>query len=214
MRASIPVAFLAVSLLATPSRSSAESTASPPKSTESPGAAAPQSKSLAPAKPPSDQARALSRALVPQQSWERLLDRSADGLSEAVSRSLQAKGEKVPDNLRTTLRNELAKDMKYGEAVDAQASALEKRFTGDEMSKAAAFYSSPLGKKMLDKLPEAQSEVGDQLQERLATVVPGILQRVAPSALGQGSASAPPKGTGAGGGDVAQPAPPPPGKGM
>jgi hypothetical protein len=147
---------------------------------------------------PTEQARALSRALVPETNWERLLDRSADGLSEAVSRSLIAKGEKVPDDLTSNLRKELGKDLKYGEAIDAQAQALDKRFTGDELKKATAFYSSPLGKKMLDRLPEAQSEVGDQLQERLASVVPGILQRVAPSAIGSGSTDPGASGTGEG----------------
>lgn len=157
--------------------------AAPPSSTSPAAPAAPKGQSSQ-AKAPSAQARALSRALVPEPNWERLLDRSADGLSDAVSRSLSAKGEKVPDNLKANLRKELGKDMKYGEAIDAQAQALEKRFTGDEMQKAAAFYTSPLGKKMLDQLPEAQSEVGTALQERLATVVPGILQRVAPGAIG------------------------------
>jgi hypothetical protein len=150
------------------------------------------------AKPPSEQARALSRALVPEPNWDRLLDRSADGLSEAVSRSLMAKGEKVPENLTSDIRKELGKDMKYAEAVDTQALALEKRFTGDEMKKATDFYRSPLGKKMLDRLPEAQSEVGDRLQERLATVVPGILERVAPSAVGGGGAGDEPDAGGTG----------------
>jgi len=180
--------FLAMLVLASPAL------AAPPSA--SPGATPDGGK--AQGKPPTEQARALSRALVPQPNWERLLDRSADGLSEAVSRSLAAKGEKVPDDLKANLRKELGKDLKYGEAIDAQAQALDKRFTGEELKKATAFYSSPLGKKMLDRLPEAQSEVGDQLQERLATVVPGILQRVAPSAIGGGPTDPGASGTGEG----------------
>lgn len=167
----------------------------PPSSTTPPGASAAEPREKGQAKAPSEQARALSRALVPQTNWERLLDRSADGLSDAVSRSLVAKGEKVPDDLKANLRKELGRDMKYNEAIDAQAQALDKRFTGDELQRATAFYASPLGRKMLDRLPEAQSEVGEQLQERLATVVPGILQRVAPSAIGGGPGAS---GTGEG----------------
>jgi hypothetical protein len=181
--------ILALLLLASPALGA------PPSS--SPGATT-DGKAQVQGKPPTEQARALSRALVPEPNWERLLDRSADGLSEAVSRSLAAKGEKVPDDLKANLRKELGKDMKYGEAIDAQAQALDKRFTGDELKKATAFYESPLGKKMLDRLPEAQSEVGDKLQERLATVVPGILQRVAPSAIGGGPGDPGASGTGEG----------------
>ncbi len=168
--------------------------AAPPSSSPRATAEAP----TAQGKPPTEQARALSRALVPKTNWERLLDRSADGLSEAVSRSLIAKGEEVPNDLTANLRKELGKDLRYGEAIDAQAQALDKRFTGDELKQATAFYSSPLGKKMLDRLPEAQSEVGDRLQERLASVVPGILQRVAPSAIGGGPADPGASGTGEG----------------
>ncbi len=185
MRASM----LALLVLASPAL------AAPPGATSG---ATPDGPAKAQGKAPTEQARALSRALVPQTNWERLLDRSADGLSEAVSRSLLAKGEKVPDDLKSSLRKELGKDLRYGEAIDAQAQALDKRFTGDELKRATAFYSSPLGKKMLDRLPEAQSEVGDQLQERLASVVPGILQRVAPSAIGGGAADPGASGTGEG----------------
>lgn len=193
MRAPISIALLALALPAL---------GAPQGST---GAA--QTRGAQKEKPPSEQARALSRALVPEPNWDRLLDRSADGLSEAVSRSLTAKGEKVPENLTSDIRKELGKDMKYAEAVDTQALALEKRFTGDEMKKATAFYLSPLGKKMLDRLPEAQSEVGDRLQERLATVVPGILERVAPSAVGGGRSGDEPDAGGTGEGEVAPEAP-------
>ncbi len=147
---------------------------------------------------PSSEARALSRSLVPRQTWDRLIDRSAQGLSEAVSRSLANKGAKVPDSLQGDIRRELAQNMKYEDAVDAQAQALEKRFTTEEMDSAARFYGSPVGKKMLERLPEAQSEVGSHLQEQLAMVVPEILHRVAPEAIEPGSPSGPQEGVGSG----------------
>ncbi len=141
-----------------------------------------------PAAPPSSQARAMSRALVPKQTWDRLLDRSAQGLSAAVSRSLAGKGSKVPNDLQGSIRRELAQNMKYDSAIDTQAQALQKRFTPQEMETAARFYSSPVGQKVLQQLPEAQTEVGSQLQEQLATVVPEIVQRVAPDAASPGGA--------------------------
>jgi hypothetical protein len=182
------------------------------------GKPAPETPSkLGPGPAPSKQGRDLSRALVPQKTWEGLLDRSAEGLTSAVARSLTAKGEKVPSDLQHTIRQELGKSMSYQDAVDAQAQALQKRFTPAELEQAAKFYESPLGKKMLDELPAAQGEVGDQLQERLASVVPDIIHRVAPSAMegaGQGAGASPPSarpsapaGTGgAGGADAPPPA--------
>ncbi len=135
------------------------------------------------AAPPSTQARTLSRTLVPKRTWDRLLDRSAEGLTEAVSRSLTTKGARVPSGLHESIRRELGHSMKYEAAVDTQAQALQKRFTADEMDSAAKFYQSPVGQKMLQRLPEAQSEVGDALQEKLAVVVPDILHRLAPGAM-------------------------------
>jgi len=135
------------------------------------------------ATPPSNQARSLSRALVPRQTWDRLLDRSAEGLSQAVSSSMANKGKQAPGDLQGNIRRELEQSMKYESAVETQAQALEKRFTPREMESAARFYQSPVGQKMLQHLPEAQSEVGDALQEQLAVVVPDILHRIAPGAL-------------------------------
>jgi hypothetical protein len=187
-----------VSLLAAPA-----TLAVPPDA----GAAAPPKAAQGPA--PSTQGRQLSRALVSQKTWNSLLDRSAEGLSSAVSRSLTAKGEKVPADLQATIRTELGKSMRYEEAVDAQATALQKRFSPAELEQAAKFYDSALGKKMLTELPAAQGEVGDQLQERLTSVVPEIIHRVAPGAMGgsgspatPGKPGAPPTGTGGGTGEL------------
>ena len=86
--------------------------------------------------------------------------------------------------------------------MDIQAQALAQHLTPDELRKVASFYSSPAGKKVLERLPEAQSEVAQQLQARLATAVPEIVQRFAPKALGpQGGSSVP---------GVGAPATPPP----
>ncbi len=181
-----------------------------PAARAAPAPAAPSGPSAkpAPGPAPSRQGRDLSRALVPQKTWDSLLDRSAEGLSSAVSRSLAAKGEKAPEGLQGTIRKELARSMSYEAAVDAQAQALQKRFSTGELEEATRFYQSPVGKKMLDQLPAAQGEVGDQLQERLAAVVPDIIHKVAPSAMegahgggaspGAPGAASPPSGTGSG----------------
>jgi hypothetical protein len=71
-----------------------------------------------------------------------------------------------------------------------------------------------VGQKVLQQLPDAQNEVGDKLQEQLAMVVPEILHRVAPDAMGPSGqesgassngpgappASSPPRAGGAGAG--------------
>jgi hypothetical protein len=142
-------------------------------------------------KPPaSTSARALSRALVPRDTWDKLLDRSAQGLTQAVTRSLSSKGTAVPDDLSTSIRRELGGALHYEDAVESQAQALDRRFTRPEMESAARFYGSAVGKKLLERLPEAQGEVGDELQGQLASVVPGILHKLAPGAFHEGGSQA------------------------
>ena len=158
-------------------------------------------------------AKDLSRLLVSQQRWEQLLDRYAAALSGQVSKTLASKGEPVPSDLQTNVRKQLGEKMPYQQTVDTQAQALAKQFTPDELKQISQFYATPAGKKLLDRLPEAQTEVGQQLESQLAVAVPEIVQRVAPKALpsqqersGTGSSEAPtptPPGQG-------RSAPPPP----
>jgi hypothetical protein len=174
------VIILTISLLvaALPARGGAQEPAQPK---------APQGPSSAPtsrpgAEPPAA-ARELARALLPQERWDRLLDSYASSLSAQVSQALLSRGEPVPDGLQAKLRSELGDRLQYQQTIDAQAKALASEFTHDELKKTAAFYSTPAGKKMLEKLPEAQEAVGQELQARLNTAVPEILQRIAPKAL-------------------------------
>jgi len=137
-------------------------------------------------KPPPPAARDLAKALLTEDQWNKVLDSYASSLSGQVSQSLLSNGEKVPEDLRSTLRAELGKALPYQQTIQAQAEALSKELTPDELKRTAQFYSSPLGRKVLEKLPEAQASVAQQLQGRLATAVPEIVNRVAPKAM-QGS---------------------------
>ena len=145
-------------------------------------------------RPPPAAATELARALLTQEQWSRVLDSYATSLAGQVSEALLAKGEKVPDDLRPKMRSELERALPYQQTVQAQADALAKELTPDELKKTAAFYASPLGRKVLERLPEAQSTVAQELQGRLATAVPDIVKRLAPNAM---AAKPPPAGGGA-----------------
>jgi hypothetical protein len=135
------------------------------------------------ASPPSSPARDLSRVLLPEARWDRLLDGYASSLAAQVSQALVGRGEKVPDDLQSKIRGELGERFQYKDTVDTQASALQKHLTPDEMKKTAAFYSTATGKKVIEKVPEAQAELGEDLQTRLTAAVPEIVQKLAPAAL-------------------------------
>ena len=222
------LATLAVLAFALPTLAAAQATTPQGSATSGPQGAASQGSAVAPAAPQGNPAakpggeaqpvptaaKDLSRLLVSQQRWEQLLDRYAAALTGQVSKTLSSKGEPVPSDLQNTMRKQLGDRMPYQKTVDTQAQALAKQFTPDELKKIAEFYGTPTGKKLLDRLPEAQNEVGQQLESQLAVAVPDIVQKVAPKALpspgersGTGSSEAPPpSGQGRTG------APPPTGK--
>lgn len=153
------------------------------------------------AAPPSKVAQNLARVLLTDADWSGLLDRYATSLSGQLSQTLASAGEAVPEDLTGTIRRQLGDRLPYSETMMRHAKALSDRFTRDEMKKAADFYSSKVGNKVLHGLPETQAEVGEYLQGRLATVVPEIVKQVAPKALERPS---PPAGSEPG----AKPAPP------
>ncbi|HET7827094.1 MAG TPA: DUF2059 domain-containing protein [Anaeromyxobacter sp.] len=128
-------------------------------------------------------AQDLARALVSNDDWSRVLDEYASGLAGHVADSLTARGDAVPEDLEPSIRKQLGQELPYDNVVDAQAQALAKQFTPDELRKAATFYASPLGKKVTQGVPKAQTELGQHLQARLATAVPQIVKRVAPRAI-------------------------------
>lgn len=174
MRLSAAALAAALALLPAPSRP------------EAPGGAPP--KTGAAAKPPPAAASDLARALLTAEQWAKVLDGYASSLASQIAQALQAKGEKAPDDLHGKLRAELERTLPYQQTVQAQAEALSRELTPDELRKTATFYGSPLGRKVLDKLPDAQSQVAQQLQGTLATAVPEIVNRLAPSAMPGSSA--------------------------
>lgn len=159
------------------------------------------------AKPTPPEARALSKALLTNQEWEQLLDRYSASLGGQLTQSLQAQKQPVPTDLQANLRRELGQKLSYESAVDAQAKALANHFSADEMKQAATFYASAVGKKVLTQLPQALSELGDELQGQLATTVPEIVARIAPKALGSSEGGDSSTGSGAPSPDGSAPEP-------
>ena len=190
-----PATFAALAFLV-PTLSAAGPIAQGAAAQGAPPGSAP-SKSGTATQPVPPAAKDLSRLLVSQQRWDQLLDRYAAALSGQVSKALSSKGEPVPADLQTSMRKQLGDRLPYQQTVETQAQALARQFTPDELRKIADFYATPTGKKLLDRLPEAQNEVGQQLESELAIAVPEIVKSVAPKALpapgetGTGSSESP-----------------------
>jgi hypothetical protein len=132
----------------------------------------------------------LARVLVSNEDWNHALDQYSAGLSQQITQSLSQRGEKAPEGLQASIRKELGQELPYQQVVEREAAALAKHFTPDELKRAIAFYTSPLGKKAIQAIPQSQAELGRDLQERLSSAVPQIVQRLAPKAMERPEAGA------------------------
>jgi hypothetical protein len=171
---------------ATPPSSSGGTAGKPPPSTSAPRSPA----QAATRPPPPKAAQDVARALLPLDRWNRLLDAYASTLTQQLGAAAARGGGKTPEDLEPKLRTQLRDEMRYEDTVDLQARALATTFSSDELKRVAQFYATPLGKKLLADLPEVQSAVSEQLQQKLSQAVPRIIARVAPDALPKGDAAA------------------------
>ena len=94
----------------------------------------------------------------------------APGATPEVMEKIKAASEEARDTIRkelgyATLKDEFAKD--YAEA-----------FTEAELKEITAFYSSPAGQKFVEKQPAVTEKVSRVSQQKMQTVMPGVLQKL------------------------------------
>lgn len=131
--------------------------------------------------PPNQNAHQIAQLLVPEESWNKMLDQYASTLSTRIEGALNADGKQPPKDLQGKIRSDLGGTLSYSRATQLEAQALTKKFSSQELGTIASFYQSPTGQKALRELPAASREVSDELETRLTEQVPQILQRYAPS---------------------------------
>jgi hypothetical protein len=126
-------------------------------------------------------AQQIAGMLVPENTWNQMLDGYASTLSKRISGALSASGKEGPKDLTSKIRSDLDETMPYARAKRLEAEALTKKFSEQELGRIASFYQSPEGQKALRELPLASREVSDELETRMSEQVPKIVQKYAPS---------------------------------
>jgi hypothetical protein len=83
----------------------------------------------------------------------------------------------------------------YGEVIDLQASLLQKYFTEAELVQLRDFYRSPLGRKILDRMPEIQQDAIGLTRQKvdMQRIGEALRPHFHMPSNGEGSAASPPK---------------------
>ena len=81
---------------------------------------------------------------------------------------------KAEDDARDTIRKELGYDSVKEEFVKTYAET----FNEQELKDLTTFYTSPVGQKMVDQQPQITEKVGRVAQQKMATVMPGVVQKL------------------------------------
>ncbi len=75
--------------------------------------------------------------------------------------------EKFKERLSSTMKDELS----FAKMQDIYLQAYRETFTQEEVNSITAFYSSPAGKTVVEKIPVAMQRAGALMQERIAPLI-------------------------------------------
>ena len=82
--------------------------------------------------------------------------------------------QKAEDEARATIRKELGYATLKGDFVSAYADT----FSVQELKDLTGFYSSPIGQKLVEKQPALNEKLGQLAQQKMKTVMPGVVQKL------------------------------------
>ena len=95
------------------------------------------------------------------------------GLEQGLKESLKGKGPSAAqkakiDEFQKKVSGIIKEDLSYSKTKDVYFQVYREVFTQDEVNSIIAFYSSPAGKAMVEKVPVAMQKAGALVQERIA----------------------------------------------
>ena len=82
--------------------------------------------------------------------------------------------QKAEDEARTTIRTQLGYPALKADFVNAYADA----FSIQELKDLTTFYGSPIGQKLVEKQPGLNEKLGQLAQQKVRTVMPGVVQKL------------------------------------
>ena len=100
----------------------------------------------------------LAREFLTPDLWNRYLDATVAEYAAKYRTTIEKRGGTADAGLETAIRDYYAKVLPYNEVLDLEASLLQKHFTEPELQELLRFWQTPLGRKMLEKMPDVRRD--------------------------------------------------------
>jgi hypothetical protein len=133
-----------------------------------------------PAAAPSDESiLKMMKSLQLQATLDQLVAQLDAGMKAGLKQAMEGK-ELTPlqtaqmGQLQTRMSAIIREDLSFAKVQDVYVQSLRESFTQDEVNSINAFYSSPAGKAMMEKLPVATRKAQNLLQVRMGPIMQKI----------------------------------------
>jgi len=133
-----------------------------------------------PAAPPSDESLLkMMNSLQLQTTLDQLVAQLDAGMKAGLKQAMEGK-EMTPlqtaqlGQLQTRMSAIIKEDLSFAKVKDVYLQSLRESFTQDEVNSINAFYSSPAGKALIEKLPVATRKAQNLLQARMGPIMQKI----------------------------------------
>ncbi len=120
----------------------------------------------------------LSRLVLPEASWKKMMKDVSEQTRQFVEQSAQQSGTTLPAGFGAKFSEEFGKLFTYQEMIDLNAGLLAKHYTEAELKELAAFYRTPLGQKAIRIMPEVSADVNGQMMVLMQQRMPGMMERL------------------------------------
>lgn len=122
----------------------------------------------------------VAREVLTPTLWSSTLDQLVPQVANQVREMVAAEGGTVDDGLEAAIRRIYDRAIPYEYVADLQAGLLEKNFTAAELGELRTFYRSPLGRKMLDRMPSITADATAAAMERIQGLASEFKEQLEP----------------------------------
>lgn len=119
----------------------------------------------------------VAREFLTPDLWSRYIDATVAEYAAKYRATAEQHGATADAGLEPALRAFYVKTLPYEELLDLEASLLQKHFTEAELQELLRFYQSPLGRKMVEKMPELQRDALALEMQKLSLEEMGTVMR-------------------------------------
>lgn len=123
----------------------------------------------------------LSRLVLPEDTWDRMERAIGEQTQQHIVQNLRQRGMQLPPEFGPRFTEEFRKMLSYREILELQAALLARHYTAQELQDLLAFYRTPLGRKVIQVMPDVMQEVNGRMLVLVQERMPAMIERLRPT---------------------------------